>query len=166
NRIRSVVVVLPASMCAMMPMLRTRVRSVSTSRATAFSSLSNWRPTVGRSPAVVGEGLVGLRHLVHVLAPLDGGAEAVARVEQLVHEPLDHGLLAALRGVGNQPTQAERGLSDRADLDRHLVGGATDTAAAHLQRGLHVVQRALERDDRVGAGLVPGALEGRVDNAL
>ncbi len=47
-------------------------------------------------PAVVGESLVGLGHLVRVLALLDAGAEAVAGVEQLVHEALGHGLLTAL----------------------------------------------------------------------
>src|SRR4249919_3218761 len=103
---RSVVVVLPASMCAMMPMLRTFVRSVSTSCATSASRLlsvccaSSKRPYAGParegrvSPAVVGERLVGLGHLVGVLAALDRGAQAVAGVEDLVHEPVGHRLLA------------------------------------------------------------------------
>ena len=54
----------------------------------------------------------------------------------------------------------------RADLDRHLVGRATDTAAADLKGRLDVVHGALERDDRVGAGLLAAALEGAVDDAL
>src|SRR5688500_2345265 len=112
---RSVAVVLPASMCAMMPMLRTLLRSVRTSCATfVFSSRSRCvrfrvrggasgrspgAPPVGRghrgrgSPAVVREGLVGLGHLVGVLATLDRGTEAVGRVEDLVHEALGHRLL-------------------------------------------------------------------------
>ena len=45
-------------------------------------------------PAVVGEGLVGLGHLVHVLAALHARAEAVGGVEDLVHQPLGHRLLA------------------------------------------------------------------------
>ena len=49
-----------------------------------------------RSPAVVREGPVRLGHLVGVLASLDGGTQAIAGVEELVGEPLDHGLLAAL----------------------------------------------------------------------
>src|SRR5919202_1099404 len=111
-------------MWAMMPMLRTRPRSVSTSRATVISP--RLARTIGPSPAVVGEGLVGLRHLVHVLSPLDAGAEAVARVEQLVHQPLDHGLLAARAGVADQPAQGQRGLPRRTHLDGDLVGRATD----------------------------------------
>jgi len=79
-----VVVVLPASMCAMIPMLRTL----------ASSAASGWRPLLGSSlaalsrltlrygslceralPAVVPQGLVGLGHLVGVLAALDARPE-------------------------------------------------------------------------------------------
>src|SRR3954463_5583196 len=95
----------------------------------------------GGLPAVVREGLVGLRHLVGVLAPLDRGAGTVAGVEQFVLQPLDHGLLPAGLGVLDQPAQAESGLPRDADLDRHLVGRATDTAAADLEGRLHVVHR-------------------------
>src|SRR5690606_33363120 len=148
------------SMCAMMPMLRTFVRSVRTSCATV--SLSAWscssscaegagvggarRPdgrarhtlSPARSPAVVREGLVGLGHLVRVLAALDRGAEAVAGVEDLVHQALGHRLLATLPGVADQPAQGQRGAAARLDLDRHLVGGATDTAGLDLQGRLDV----------------------------
>src|SRR5688572_14606920 len=102
---RSVVVVLPASMCAMIPMFR--VLASWAVLAISYSSLLRVRvrvpglqhleaprgpPTAGAGalPAVVREGLVRLGHLVRVLAPLDGGTEAVARVEQLVHEALGH----------------------------------------------------------------------------
>src|SRR5215217_2656788 len=84
------------------------------------------------SPAVVGEGLVGLGHLVGVLALLHRGTETVGRVEDLVHEPLGHGLLATVLGVPDQPAQRERGASRALDLDRHLVGGATDAAGLDL----------------------------------
>src|SRR6185369_810984 len=58
------------------------------------------------------------------------------------------------------------GRTGRAYLDRHLVGRATDTAAADLKGRLDVVHGALERHDRVGAGLLTAALEGAVDDAL
>src|SRR5918995_4603436 len=130
---RSVAVVLPASMCAMMPMLRTFLRSVRTSCATfVLSSRSRCvrsrvrvggdhrspgmpaargaRPAYrrGGSPAVVGEGLVRLGHLVRVLTTLHRGTEAVGGVEDLVHEPLGHRLLAALAGVADEPAQRQR----------------------------------------------------------
>src|SRR5664279_1607451 len=117
-------------------------------------------------PAVVREGLVALGHLVHVLTPLDAGAEAVAGVEQLVHEALGHRLLAALPAVLHEPAHREGVAAAGADLDRHLVGRATHAAALDLQRRLDVVQRALERDDRVRAGLVAAALESSVHDPL
>src|SRR5690242_4631460 len=177
---RSVVVALPASMCAMMPMLRTLLRSVVMSTATEslFLRVENvWgcgrrtraRSAVfpsRRSPAVVGEGLVGLGHLVGVLAPLHRGTEAVGGVEDLVHQPLGHGLLATLLGVADQPAQRQGGAAAGLDLHRHLVGGATDAAGLDLDRGLDVVERTLERDDRVGAGLLAASLERGVDDAL
>src|SRR5215218_5735551 len=144
---RSVVVVLPASMCAMMPMLRTLFRSVVMSTATGQSLGSGWAVargdprtgTADTSPAVVGEGLVGLGHLVGVLALLHRGTEAVGGVEDLVHEALVHRLLATGLGVADQPAQRERGAARALDLDRDLVGRATDTAGLDLEGRLHVV---------------------------
>ena len=68
--------------------------------------------------------------------------------------------------VADQPTQGQGGRRGRADLDRDLVGRAADAAALDLERRLDVVERALERDDRVGAGLLAAALERGVDDAL
>src|SRR5688500_9597015 len=112
---RSVVVVLPASMCAMMPMLRTLLRSVSTSCATGVppgksgakggvNGCRECRPAASahRLPAVVGERAVRLGHLVGVLAALDRGTEAVRRVEDLVGETLGHRLLATRLGVARE----------------------------------------------------------------
>src|SRR3954470_689999 len=175
---RSVVVVLPASMCAMIPMLRVLASwaALAITYSSSFGSACGFRgspglpPAAGAderlSPAVVREGLVRLGHLVRVLAPLHGGTEAVARIEQLVHEALGHRLLAAGPAVLDQPAQAERGAPRRTDLDRDLVGRATDTAAADLEGRLDVVHRALERDDRVGAALLAAALQGGVHDAL
>src|SRR5258706_10587626 len=116
-------------MCAMMPMLRTLARALSAA-ATVIPTSSSRRFAL---PPVMREGLVGLGHLVRVLAPLHGGTEAIAGVEQLVGEALDHGLLATRPRVLHQPAQSEGGLAGRADLDRDLVGRATNAAAADLQ---------------------------------
>src|SRR3954454_23192170 len=93
------------------------------------------------SPAVVGEGLVGLGHLVGVLALLHRGTEAVGGVEDLVHQALRHGLLAAVLGVAAQPAQRERRAARALDLDRDLVGRTADAAGLDLDRGLDVVER-------------------------
>src|SRR3990170_2128936 len=48
-----------------------------------------------RSPSVVRERLVRLRHLVHVLAPLDRDALAVGGVHELAHQTVGHRVLLA-----------------------------------------------------------------------
>jgi hypothetical protein len=60
------------------------------------------------------------------------------------------------RGVGTTGTH----------LDGHLVGGATDAAAAHLELGLDVVDRTLERGDRLGARLLLDDLQRVVHDLL
>src|SRR5215210_1024441 len=88
-------------------------------------------PYDGQSPAVVGEGLVGLSHLVGVLTLLHSGTQAVGGVEDLVHQAIGHGLLATVLGVPDQPPQRERGAACSLDLDRDLVRRATDAAGLH-----------------------------------
>src|SRR5579875_1497431 len=106
-------------MWAMIPMLRTLASSV----AVMVAATANPRSCscVRCLPAVVGECLVGLGHLVGVLAALDARPEPVARVKQLVHEPLGHRLLPPRPRVADQPAQRERGAAGGPDLDRHLV---------------------------------------------
>src|SRR5215212_154573 len=90
------------------------------------------------------EGLVGLGHLVGVLAPLDGGAKAVHGIDELGGELLAHALAAALARRLDEPADAERQPPLAADLDRHLVRRAADAAGFDLddrsgipERGLH-----------------------------
>src|SRR6478735_437672 len=174
---RSVVVVLPASMWAMMPMLRTLLRSVSTSCATGCPPKSCWgedgadaatrvAASACRLPAVVGECLVRLGHLVSVLTTLHSGAEAVGRVEDLVGEALGHGLLAASLGVAGEPAQRQGVRAVRLDLDRNLVGGATDATRPDLEGRAHVVECLLQGDDGVLAILGRDTLECVVHDAL
>jgi hypothetical protein len=129
------------------------------------------RPGWGRQawkilPAVVGEGLVGLRHLVGVLPALHGGTETVGRVQDLVLQTLGHGVLTADLRVADEPAQGQRLGAARLDLDGHLVGGAADAAGLHLEGRLDVLQGLLEGGDGVGTGLGADTLEGTVDDAL
>ena len=114
----------------------------------------------------MGEGPVGLGHLVGVLAALHGSAEPVGGIQDLVHEPLGHGLLAAGAGEADEPAHGQCGLAPRFDLDRHLVGGAADATGLDLNGGLDVVEGPLQGLDGVLAGLGAGALEGVVDDGL
>src|SRR5262245_18936625 len=165
-------------MWAMIPMLRSLASALS-AEATVIPTSSLDMSRAGRSPAlvvrpalarrlppVVGKRLVRLGHLVRVLAPLHRGTEAVARVEQLVLQPLDHRLLEAGLRVLRDPPQPEGHLARRPNLDRHLVGRATNAAAADLEGRLDVVHRTLERHDRVGAGLLAAAFERAVHDPL
>src|SRR5215213_3086355 len=173
---RSVVVVLPASMWAMMPMLRVRARGYSrTSSPLPF--LTSWSVaatfdrssfvgSAGALPAVVREGAVGLRHLVHVLAPLDRGARTVGGVHDLGAEALGHRVLATGAREVHEPAHRERRAALRLDLDRHLVGGASDAAGLHLEERADVVDRLLQGDHRVVRGLLADLLERVVDDLL
>src|ERR1700719_5175869 len=103
---RSVDVVLPASMCAMIPMLR--VSSSLNARPEALGALfspvrfatasATWCPYLLNSyqrpfsPAIVRESLVGFGHTVHIFLLLDGAAARVGRVDQFIRELIDHGL--------------------------------------------------------------------------
>src|ERR1043165_477582 len=95
-------------------------------------------------PAVVREGLVGLRHPMRVLLLLDCAPAAVGAVQDLTGHPLDHGLLGTRPRVLHDPTHGESDATRWANLDRHLIGGATDAPRAHLDERLHSVERALE----------------------
>src|SRR5690606_19891127 len=139
-----------------------QVKRSGSHKASVFSR-SRWGL---RLPAVVREGLVGLGHLVRVLALLHSGTEAVAGIEELVEQTLGHGLLPTGAGVTDQPAQCQRVGTAGLDLDRDLVGGTTDTAGLGLEGRLDVVESALQRDDRVVAGLLTQALHGAVNDAL
>src|SRR5436309_7934701 len=106
-------------------------------------------------PLEVAEGLVGLGHLVGVLAPLDRGAETVHRVDELRGELLAHALAAALASRLDQPPDAERQPPVAPDLDRDLVRRAADPAGLDLDDRGGVAERGLE-------DLKTGTLRGRL----
>src|SRR5258706_12218657 len=107
---RSVVVVLPASMWAMMPMLRVFASDVSLGIA------------ISELPTVVGERLVCFRHAVNVFALLHRAAAEIGRVHELVGELFLHRLaVSAVAREADQPANAERQAAVRVPLPRHLV---------------------------------------------
>src|SRR5688572_13016789 len=111
-------------MCAMIPMLRTRSSAIR--EATALMS---------PLPAVVREGLVGLRHPVDVVLLLERAALGVDRVHQLARELLLHPLLAPVARELDEPADGERARAALRHLDGHLVVGAADAARANLEHG-------------------------------
>src|SRR5439155_11364668 len=146
-------------MWAMIPMFRTR------SSATAVSfSLVLKAPFPSRLPAVVGEGLVGLRHPVDVVLALERAALLVERVQNLVGELVAHALLPAVARERHEPAHGERAGPALRHLHRNLVVRAADAAAADLEDRRHRLHGLLEHLDRRPAGLRANLLERVVDD--
>src|SRR4249919_3964456 len=112
------------------------------------------------------EGLVGLGHAVDVVLPLPGAALLLIRVEDLAGEALGHRVLAAGAGELDQPADREGAGAAGGDLDRDLVGGATDTAGADLEHRGKSFDRRLQDLDRVFAAALADDREAVVDEAL
>ena len=118
-------------------------------------------------PTIVRERAVGLGHLEDVLTLLDGSAQAVGSVEDLVGETLGHGLLLASAGEVDDPADTQSGGTTGVDLHRDLIGSATDTLGLNLERGLDVVHSLLEGSESVTTlGLLGNDLESGVNDAL
>src|SRR5262249_34968344 len=90
------------------------------------------------------EGAVRLGHLVRVLAPLDGGAEAVHCVDELLGELVAHALAVPLAGRLDQPADAEREPAIATDLDGDLVRRTADAAGLDLDDRGRVAEGRLE----------------------
>src|ERR1039458_8891896 len=167
---RSVVVVLPASMWAMMPIFLQRSNGTCLGK---IFSVSCYAPPSGRNvdlkisasrllPAVVGKGLVGLGHAVHVFLLLDGGPAIIGGIEQLVGQLVHHALFAASAAVGQNPADGQRGTAVGIDLDRDLVVGPAHAAGLHFQHRLGVFHGLLEQLNGLFASLFLELLHGGV----
>src|SRR3989440_1697652 len=128
-------------MCAMMPMFRVFSSEYcrSTSRPCFLDSVVSARymrrggsacgPPLGsalRLPAIVSERLVGLRHLMRVLALLHGGAAGVRGVGQLGGKLLGHRALGTAPRRAADPPHRQRRPATRAHPDRPLAGRAAE----------------------------------------
>src|ERR687898_2441167 len=155
---RSVVVVLPASMWAMIPMFRTR--------SSAIACCVPATESIPPLPAIVREGLVGLRHPVDVVLLLERAALLVDRVEDLADELGLHPLLAPVARVLDEPANGERPGAALRHLDRHLVVRTTDAAGAGLEHRRDGLDGLLERFDRRLSGLLADLGQRAVDDLL
>src|SRR2546423_894437 len=93
------------------------------------------------------ERLVRFRHAVRVLFFLDGVAAVVGGVEHLAGEAVGHRLLAARARRAHDPANGERAAPLLRDFNRHLISRAADAARLDLDRGAHVVNRALRSEE-------------------
>src|ERR1700675_487650 len=79
-------------------------------------------------PAIMSEGLVGLRHPVDVVLLLVRAALLVRGVRELARELLGHALLATIARVLYEPAEREGPSPALRHLDRHLVVRTTHAA--------------------------------------
>src|SRR3989338_9213294 len=91
-----------------------------------------------RSPCEVGEGFVGFRHLVDILAFLDRLAFVLRCGDDLVGE-FFRGGSAFLRARGfYDPAECEEGTAIGAHFARYLIVGTADASGANLHDGTGV----------------------------
>src|SRR3982750_3912404 len=124
------------------------------------------RATAMSSEPVVRESLVSFSHTMDFLALLHRTATALGRFLELAGKANRHRLLAALLRRLADPAHRERYAPHRAHFHRHLVVGAADAPALHLDDRLHVLHRLAEHLDRVLAGLRFNGFQRAVDDAL
>src|SRR5438067_1024767 len=132
---RSVVVVLPASMWALMPMLR--YLSMGVVRGISYHVL---KPKMRK-------GFIGFGHPVHFLALFDRPAAAFRRFQQFSGETLTHRFLAALARRLAQPAHRERHPAHGTTLDRHPEVRAAHHVIADARQILDAT--AADQHDRV-----------------
>src|ERR1700682_532287 len=157
--IRSVVGVLPASICAMIPMFRTL--SIATGRSCIFSAT-----LISLLVPEVGESLVAFGHPVGFLFALDGSASVLGGIKQLECELLRHALPATLASETDYPPSCQCEPALRPDLDWNLVGRATDTPRLDLEQRGGVAKGEVEHLERLLLGLVGRAGDGVIDDLL
>src|SRR5260370_38901207 len=100
---RSVVVVFPASMCAIIPMLgvSSSLNALPILPETDFFSpvrvaTASLTTFPNPLPAVMRECLIGFRHAVHVFLLLDRPTARISSVNQFIRQLVDHGLARAI----------------------------------------------------------------------
>src|SRR5579872_5795667 len=161
---RSVVVVLPASMCAMIPIFLQRSNGtvLATISASFWGSLKSafgswlsalgfrllafgsWLLAKGQEhkavclPAIMRERLIGIGHTMHVFLLLDGRAFSVCRVQQLVRQLFHHALFAASASIRKQPADRQRSPAVGIDFNGNLVVRSTDATTLHFEQRLGI----------------------------
>src|SRR5260370_8569576 len=153
---RSVDVVFPASICAMIPMLRVSSSLNALPMVPETALLSPARvataplpSTPNPLPTVMPEGFVALRHAVPVFFFLDRPAARVGGVNQLIREFVRHRLARAFSRILQQPANRQRLPPKRVHFHRNLVVRAAHAPRFHFQHRLHVFHGLLENLQRI-----------------
>src|SRR5207245_4085518 len=175
---RSVDVVFPASMCAMIPMLRvsSSLNALPIAPVTAFFSpvrvaTASLTKTTYSLPAlflptIVRERLVRFRHAVHIFLLLHRSAARICRIDQLIRELVYHGLASAFPRILQQPANRQRLPPERVHFHRNLIVRSTHAPRLYFQQRLHVLDGFLENLQRIVVGLLRHLIHRAVKHAL
>src|ERR1700682_5756126 len=144
---RSVVVVLPASMWAMIPMLRTFSSWVVL--AIQFLEGRIYPPPTFLLPPVMRESLVGFRHAMDVVLLFNSAAAQISGVIQFVRQLFGHALFGPAARVDQDPANRQAGPAIVGHLHRHLVVGAAHAPRLDFKQRPAVFDRLLEQLQRV-----------------
>src|SRR6266567_5033975 len=170
---RSVDVVFPAPMCAMIPMLRvsSSLNALPIAPVTAFFSparvaTASLTKTIHSLPTVMRERLVRFCHAVYVFLLLHSSAARIRRINQLVRELVHHGLARAFPRILQQPANRQRLSPERIHFHRNLVVRAAHATCLHFQQRLHVLDGLLENLQCIVVGLLRHLIHRAVKHAL
>src|SRR6185437_11929497 len=103
---------------------------------------------------------------MRVLPLLHRIAAVLRSIHELAREAGRHRLLRAGARRGDEPADGERLGALRTDLDRHLVSGAADAAAADLDAGLHIVERVVKHAQRLNLHARLDIVERTIDDSF
>src|SRR5579862_948156 len=106
---RSVVVVLPASMWAIMPILRVRSNGYALGIGYLLVSIVSLKLFVGSVLKFeMRKCFIGFRHLVHVFFFLDRVAFVICSSHKFCRKLQRHRFIFAFRGISDQPANRQR----------------------------------------------------------
>src|SRR5713226_9597290 len=170
---RSVDVVFPASMCAMIPMLRvsSSLNALPMVPETAFFSparvaTASLTTATNPLPPVMRERLVRFRHAVHVFLLLHCPAARVRCIDQLIRQLVHHRLAGTLPRMLQQPPNRQRLPAERIHFHRNLVVRAAHAPRLHFQQRLHVLDGLLENLQCIVVGLLRHLIHRAVKHPL
>jgi len=110
--------------------------------------------------------LVGFGHFVDIVLLLHGSATEVHGIQNFAGQLVAHGALATRGRIGLQPTHRQGLAAALGNLDRHLVGGATNSARFNLDGRLDVGNGLIKGVQRQFARLLGDDFQCTVKDAL
>src|SRR5580765_4521252 len=179
---RSVDVVFPASMCAIIPMLRVssslNTRAMvpgltffSPDRITAASATTNLKFLLlmhsnSVLPTIVRKRFVCFGHAMNVFLLLDRSTTSVGCVDQLIGQLVHHGLAGTFPRILQNPANRQRLAAERIHFHWNLIVRATHTPGLYFQQRLGVFQGFLEKLQGVVVGFFRNLIHRAVKHPL